>query len=151
MKRIYPLMLVLFAALWVLGIYWSGAQLRVFLSVASLVVVVCTALVLSLCSFSPAEIGAAFSLGFHRSPADSVELRKAILFFKMLSVYLLLAGVMGFLVGIIVLLWALDESVVLATGLASSLITLLYSVFLVAGVAFPFRTGLTRRLHELES
>lgn len=146
MKRIYPLMFVLFLALAASGVLFAGARATLFLNLPSLLIVVLLSLVLSLCSFSPAEIGHAFALAFRRTAVDQRELRTAILYFRSLQWYLIASGLIGFFVGLITILAGLGTAATLGSGLAISLLTVLYSLLLAAVVAVPFRTGLERKV-----
>lgn len=146
MKRIYPVMVILFFALIALAVLFAGAQASLLWSVPALLMVVLLSFVLSLCSFSPAEIGRAFALAFRRSEADQDEVRLAILYFRSLQWYLFAAGFIGLLVGVITILGNLHSATSAGTGAAISLLTLFYALALAAIVAVPFRTGLERKL-----
>lgn len=146
MKRIYPVMFVLFLALVATGVLFAGARATLFLNLPSLLIVVLLSLVLSLCTFSPVEIGRAFALAFRRTEVDQSELRAAILYFRSLQWYLIVSGLIGFFIGLIAILAGLGTAKTVGAGLAIALLTVFYSLLLAAVVAVPFRTGLERRL-----
>ena len=138
-------MFSVFLAAAVTGVLFAGAPARVFLNLPSFLVVVVIALALSLCSFSPAEIARYFAISFRQEGVSAQEIHGGVVFFRALQWYLIVAGLIGFLIGLITILAGLQSASSIGSGTALSLLTLLYSLILAAGVAVPFRTGLERR------
>jgi flagellar motor component MotA len=150
MTKFYPIAFILFLAICAAAVVMSGGQLAFIVSIPSLLLVVVTAIVLSLGNFSVGEIGRCFRLAFRRSPAQRDELHNALAFFDALMRYLLVSGFVGTLIGSIAILGNLGDHTALGRGTALALTTVLYALILWVGIVVPFRTGVRRKLAELE-
>jgi flagellar motor component MotA len=150
MTRFYPIAFVLFLAICAAAVVMSGGRVAFIISIPSLLVVVVTAVVLSLGNFSVGEIGRCFRVAFRRSPAQRAELHNALAFFDALVRYLLVSGFIGTLIGSMAMLGNLTDQSALGRGTALALTTILYALILWVGVVVPFRTGVRRKLTELE-
>ncbi len=148
MKKIYPLMLLLFLAVGSLGVIFAGASASLFLNLPSLIIVLVIAVSLSLCTFGPSEIVHYFAIAFRVDDNDQSGLRDGIVFFRALQWYLIAGGLIGFLIGLITLLAGLQSSTSVGSGTAIALLTVLYGLVLAAGVAVPFRAALERKLRS---
>lgn len=146
MKRIYPLMFLVFLAVGTLGVVFAGAPASLFLNLPSLVIVLVIAVALSLCTFGPAEILRYFAIAFSGDGNDQRELREGVVFFRALQWYLIAGGLIGFMIGLITLLAGLQNATSVGSGTAIALLTLLYGLVLAAGVAVPFRSALERKV-----
>lgn len=146
MKRIYPLMFLVFLAVGSLGVVFAGASASLFLNLPSLVIVLVIAATLSLSTFGPSEIVRYFAIAFRNEGNDQGELREGVVFFRALQWYLIAGGLIGFLIGLITLLAGLQSSTSIGNGTAIALLTVLYGLVLAAGVAVPFRSALERKL-----
>jgi len=141
----------------------AGGRLAYFASVPSLLVVVVSALVMSLANFRPGEIRRAFALAFRSSggrsaggaevagtaAAERGELEKALAFFDALLRYLLIAGLVGTMIGTITMLGNLGNVERIGRGTALALTTILYALLLWVILVVPGRTGIRQRLAEL--
>ncbi len=148
MKKTYILNLALFIAVLIFAMIMSGC-IKCFFDIPSLLLIVLSTLFMLTASFSPAEIGKYFKLGFKQDAADRAELEKGIIFFKAMQKYLFIAGCIGFFIGLITMLALLDDPERIGAGMALALITFLYGLFFNMAVAIPFRTGLEKKLKEI--
>mgnify|MGYP006265935887 CR=1 FL=1 len=154
MTKFYPVAVILFLLICVAAIVMAGGRLAYFLSIPSLLVVVVSALVMSLANFRLGEIGRAFALAFRssgsRAAADRGELEKALAFFDALLRYLLIAGLVGTMIGTITMLGNLGNVERIGRGSALALTTIFYALLLWVLVVVPGRTGIRQKLAELE-
>jgi flagellar motor component MotA len=104
---------------------------------------------LLLANFTLSEIRNSFIIGFKQGDSDYVELKNGLLFFTALQHYFILSGLLGVFIGIIAVLANLTVPEVTGSGLALSLITVLYSIVFSMGIAMPFKTGLQKRLNVI--
>ena len=104
-----------------------------------------------LANYSLGDIGKYFSIGFGTEASSPADLKNGILFFKSFQKYLLISGGIGFFMGLIAMLATLDDPDRIGLGIALSLVTVLYAFFFSIIIAVPFRTGLEKKLNELES
>lgn len=147
MNKSYPIWLVIFLALCVAAIVLAGGSLAWFASLPSLLVVLGITVVLSLSSFSMKEIGAAFSRAFAPGQASAEERAAGTAFFEALGRYLVPAGILGTLIGIMTMLAATAETALLGRGMALALTTILYSLVLYLAVVVPFRSAYRKSMN----
>ena len=150
MKKIYILMFLLFMGLWALAILFSGVRVAFYFNMPCIIIVVGGACILSLCTYSPAEIIRSFSIAFAGEKGDRISLKNGILFFKALQSYFILSGIIGFFIGTIAIMSAVEDKSIVGRGFAIALLTILYSLVLMAVVTIPFKIGLQKRLNELD-
>jgi flagellar motor component MotA len=150
MTRFYPFAFLLFLAICVATIVTAGGSVLWFASVPSFLVVLVTSIVLSLGNFSLREIGQCFGIGYHRIPPSRDALNRALAFFDALVRYLIVSGFIGTLIGTMTMLGNLQSTEHIGRGTALALTTVLYALILWIGVVVPFRTGVRRKLAELE-
>ena len=151
MKKTYFLVIIVFAA-FVFMAEWISVgigSVDIYLDIVSILLLFMCPLVLLLANYSMGEIRKNFIIGFKHENVDPVDLKNGVLFFTSLQHYFILSGLLGVFIGIIAVLANLAEPEVTGSGLALSLITVLYSIILSMGVAMPFKTGLQKRLNEI--
>ncbi len=107
-------------------------------------------LVPSLRNFTPSEIFRYYRIGFSPKQAHKADLENGILYFTAFQRYLFTSGVIGTFLGLIIVLATVTESAAMTRGLSVCLMTILYALVLNVGLAIPFKTGLQKRLRELE-
>jgi flagellar motor component MotA len=129
----------------------SGGSVLHMLNWPSFVMVLVTALILALGNFRVAEMGGYFSMGMRRDRVSRREALDALAFFDALGRYVITSGILGTLIGAIVMLANLGDVTRLGSGAALALITILYALIILIGVVVPFRTGVRRKLAELET
>ena len=150
MKKTYVLSLILFLAIMGLAMILTGC-VACFFDIGSLVMVLISAIIMILANYSIADIGKYFALGYRKEAVMPSELKDGILFFKSFQKYLAIAGGIGFFMGLIAMLATLDDPEKIGRGLALALITVLYAMFFSMIITVPFRTGLERKLNELDA
>ena len=151
MKKTYFLGLVLFSLLIFITLWLSVgiSAVNIYVDFLSLILILLCSIFLLLANYSLGEIRMYFSLGFRKADADKTDITNGILFFTSLQKYLILSGLMGTFIGIIAVLANLNNPEVTGSGLALSLMTVLYAIILSMGIVVPFRTGLQKRLNEI--
>jgi len=147
MKRFYPLSVIVFLGIVVVGIVLAGAVLGVFVSLASLIIVVGLPAALVFATHSPGEIGRAFAAPYRSDNAP--ELKASVVFFAGLQRYLLWSGFLATMIGAITLLAALGDATQIGRGAALALLTVFYSIILNLLLALPFRHAAEKRLARL--
>ena len=122
-----------------------GSNLPIFIDPASLIIVViCTLGMLLLGGHSiPTMFGAVFS-----GEATIDELRKAARAWKMVRWYLLAAGFMGTLLGWAIMLKLIDDLAAIGPGVAISILTVFYAIFLAFFISLPLQSRLEERIGE---
>ena len=151
MKKSYFSAIIVFAVLLFLAEWISVGigSVDIYLDMMSILLILMCPLVLLLANFSLSEIRKYFIIGFDKATKDPVDLKNGLLFFTALQNYFILSGLLGVFIGIIAVLANLTVPEVTGSGLALSLITVLYSIILCMGIAMPFKTGLQKRLNEI--
>lgn len=130
---------------------WLSAgksAVNIYVDLLSLILILLCPIFLLISNYSLSEIRMYFSLGFRKANSGKTDIANGILFFTSLQKYLILSGLMGTFIGIIAVLANLADPEVTGSGLA--LMTVLYAIILRMGIAVPFRTGLQKRLNEME-
>ena len=151
MRKFYHLSFLIFMFLLFLTAWFSmGIRgVDIYFDILSIMLVLMCSLVLILANYNLGEIRKYFVIGFKQGNLDSVDLKNGILFFTALQNYFILSGLLGVFIGIIAVLANLTVPEVTGSGLALSLITVLYSIILSMGIAIPFKTGLQKKLNEI--
>ncbi len=152
MKKSYVSVVLIFGGFLFLT-FWVGVGLDtigVYLDIPSAILILFFAFVPLLATYSFGEIRNCFVIGFRKSGVDKVDIKNAILFFSSLQKYLILSGLLGTFVGVIALLSFLGSPGEVGKGMAVALLISFYAVILSIVIAVPFKTGLQKRLNELE-
>lgn len=149
MNKTYPIWALLFLAFCASGIVMAGGSLLWFMNVPSLVVVVGISFVLLLSNYSLPAMGRCFAVAYGDAPRERRDLEDGLAFFEAMQVYLLVAGVVGFLLGLITMLTSLTDAERIGSGTALALMTVLYGLILYIGLVVPFKTGVKRKLAKL--
>lgn len=152
MKKSYFLGLILFVIVIIITLWFSHLGFNgilIYIDFVSFFIVLLCPLFLLLANFSLSEIRNSFIIGFEQGDSDSVELKNGLLFFTTLQNYFILSGLLGVFIGTIAILANLTVPEATGSGLALSLITVLYSIIFSMGIAMPFKTGMQKRLNEI--
>ncbi len=152
MKKSYFLGLILFVFVLIITLWFSSLSfngISIYVDFVSLFIVLLCPVFLLLANFTLSEIRNCFIIGFKQGNMDPVDLNNGLLFFTALQNYFILSGLLGVFIGIIAVLAYLGNPDEIGGGLALSLITVLYSIILSMGIAMPFKTGLKKRLNEV--
>ena len=136
--------LILSILIIVLGIY-NGGTLGSFIDIPSLIVVIFIPIGCLL--LAGASIGAMFKAVFSAN-ATAEELKAAARGWGQARRYVVAAGWIGFLVGVIIMGNHLDNPKALPEGLATALITVFYATVLAYAVFLPLQSRLEDRIQE---
>ena len=150
MKKTYWLMIILFCGMIIGAIITSGAKIPHFVNIPSVVMVLGTTLILSLCNFSFAEIARFFRIARGKEEGSLEDVRNGVAYFEALRRYSVLSGIIGTFVGAISMLANLTDPSKIGFGAALSLITFLYGINLMVLVAIPFKLAMEKKLHQLQ-
>jgi flagellar motor component MotA len=151
MKKTYWLMIILFCGMVIGAMITSGAKIAYVLDLPSLIMVLGTTLILSLCNFSFAEIIRFFRIARGKKDGSLEDVRNGIAYFAALSRYSVLSGIIGTFVGAISMLANLTDPGMIGFGAALSLLTFLYGIIMMVLVAIPLKLAMEKKLHSLEA
>lgn len=149
MRKSYYLAVLLTMAVLVWATVLAGAGVSSFLDIPSLIMVLLPALLMSLATYGPAEMGSYFAAAYKNEGADTVTLEKGILFFRTLQSYFKISAVIAFIMGLILTLSTLEDVSQLGSYIAVSVISVLYAFVLALLVTQPFRIALEKKRIEL--
>lgn len=151
MTRFYPFAVLVTIAVFIVAILTTGGAFVHFASIPSLILVLVPALAMSLANYSLAGLGRCFAVGFRGGATGRRELLEARAYFTALGKYLIVSGLVGFLLGAVIMLSNLggDPSVI-GAGTAVALLTVLYAIVFYILIPVPFVTGIQRKLAQLE-
>ncbi len=151
MNRSYFAVLVLALGA-VFGVFvFTAVDIRAFIDLPSLAVVMLFPLLMSFGSHSPREIGRSYAVAFGASGATRAEIEGAVAYFDGLNRYLVCGGALGVSVGLVAILGfaGLGSNVeAVGKGLAVCLLSAVYAIVLIAVVAVPFRAAVRKRLAQ---
>ena len=150
MRYLYFISIILVFICILVAIISARSQILYFVHHISAILVLLPSAFLVLASYSFGEIGQAFTSAFKKRDSTPTELKNGLLFFKSLQTYLILSAVIATLIGFMSMLVDLKDKNLLASGIAVSLLSILYSLVLMMIITVPFRTGITKKLNELE-
>ena len=143
-----------FTVLGVLGIIliaclFTGVSFLIFLNIFSFGIITLIPIILSLSSYSPAEIAESFVIVFSKKEKTKKQYEKALVFFKALNKYLICAAVIGIHIAFIAMLATIEDKSMIGFGLSVSLTNILYAGSLILLIVIPFTTALKKKLAEL--
>ena len=128
----------------VLGIY-NGGTLRSFIDLPSIFFVI--VITIGCLLLAGVRMGAMFKAVFSAN-ATAEELKAAVRGWGQARRYVVAAGWIGVLVGVIIMLKNLDNPKALGPGLAMALITVFYATVLAYAVFLPLQSRLEDRIQE---
>lgn len=135
---------ILFIILVGLGIA-NGGNFSSFIDIPSVLITLGGGLLLSLINFPIGDLFGAIGKGFGTSDLEAVDGLKAQRTLKALGYYLLGAGVLGTIIGLINMGQALNDPSAAWPGVATALITTCYGVVLVIAIIIPLRWSVINR------
>jgi len=142
-KGLYALYLVLFFAVFFSTLRLAGVPVMFYLDIASLLLILLFLLLITICPW-----GFRKTLGFYRAVFDrdaSPEHRKeGAAYFRSITTFTMLAGLLGFITGMIAMLGNLNDTSKMGPYLAVAMITVLYAAILCMTVFLPFRMSLEK-------
>lgn len=151
MKRFYFFSVILFWVFLITIMILVSKNINMYYSGISLAITLLPALILSLGSNSLKEVLNHFTIGFKdESAAGKAELEKALNYFTSLFTYFICSGILGILIGVVSVLSNVSDPQKIGSGLAISLLTLLYSTIITLFVAVPFQNGIKNRLADVQ-
>ena len=142
----YIVSIILFLAVLTFTVWMSRSDIRWFLDIPSLALILLWAFVLGLARFSVADMGRAFRAAWSGAPVSRMERERATVYFRFLGRSLLCGGAAGTLIGVISLFGSLDDPAQTGMWLSVSLITTLYALILAAVVVWPALASLEQGL-----
>jgi len=149
MKKSFIIIFLMAIGLIVLASYLGGS-VYLFLNLPSIILSVFLAFLLCLCTFNPSEIKEYFSIALRNDTSDIKKIKDGIHFFSLYQSNLITSGVMGFFLGVILLLANLSDPEALGPGGAVALLVVFYSLVFILIITTPFKSGLKRMLEEVE-
>lgn len=149
MRYLYFLLTVLVFICICGAIFFTGSNILLFLHYLSALLVLLPSAFLALSSYSFNEIGRAFRSAFANNQTTPVDLQNALLFFTSLCSYVLLSAGIATLIGFIAILGHIGDKSMIGTGVAMSLLSILYALVLLLVIILPFKTGIKKKLIEL--
>ena len=133
----------------VLGLYAImaavGSNLGLLIDPPSFVIVVLGSFFLTLSTHRWSKIARAFHCAFASEPVAADEAHDARLVFRSMQNYAIGLGVLGFLIGLIIMLTHMDDPSAIGPGMAIALVTIVYAVALVALVITPLQIRVLKR------
>jgi flagellar motor component MotA len=147
MKKMYMLYLLVAVALCVSGILIAGGSLLWFCDAPSLIFTPVIAIILLLGHFSPGEMIEAFKCAGKSEKSES-ELKKSLLFFETFQRLNILSGILGFMLGLIMILISqeLSNEKVIGPYFAVAFLTMLYSLVIMLLITVPFQSAIKKKL-----
>ena len=146
----YIVTFILFLAVLTFTLWMSRSDVRWFLDIPSLALILLWAFILGLSRFSAADMGRAFRAAWSGAPVSRKERERAVVYFRFLGRSLLCGGAAGTLIGIISMFSSLDDPARTGMWLSVALITTLYAMILAGGVVWPALASLEQALTESE-
>ncbi|MBN2532250.1 MAG: hypothetical protein JXB88_05130 [Spirochaetales bacterium] len=142
-----------FTVIGVLGIllgacFTTGVSILIFLNLLSFGIITLIPVILSLSSYSPAEIAENFVIAFSRKEKTKNQYEKALIFFRALQKYSIGAAVIGILIAFIAMLVKIEDKSMIGYGLSVSFTNVLYAATLILLIVVPFTTALKKKLAE---
>ncbi len=153
MNRLYPLFILLTLGVWVLGILFARGSLLIFISPPALMIVVTPPIAMALACFTPVEILKSFKLAFNNERLPITDYKNARLLFNSLERYFIASGVVGFLLGLVLMLISSEFTTDVerfGRGMATSLLSILYAALFCIIITIPFRNSLQKKINTME-
>lgn len=118
--------ILVWIALMVLGMGSFGLA---FLDLASALIVIFPSVIVAITATSFATARKSFAIVFSRAkPANGSEARGALVFFRFLGNGALLAGALGTIIGVVIMLQNLDDLSTIGPPLAMAILTIFYGL-----------------------
>jgi flagellar motor component MotA len=149
MNRFYVPALVLVVAVIVVSIMLAAGRLVYFVDYPSFIIAFIPAILLSLATFTPADIARSFRACMGKTAAPEKDLKAAVVFFRAAQRYLFFSAGIGALIGVISMLSQIQDMKAIGMGFAILLTCVFYAIVLTLTVALPFRAAAERKLAEL--
>lgn len=154
-KEVFMYRSYIFTVIGALGImlaacFFTGLSVKYFLNLITFGIIILIPVILSLSSYSPAEIKESFSIAFQKKENTKSRYEKALNYFKALNKYLAGAAVIGILIAFVAVLTNYEDKKNFGLGLSVSLLIILYAAVLIILIVVPFTTALRKKLAESE-
>jgi flagellar motor component MotA len=133
----YLVSLALFVAGITFGALINGATLSAFVDVPSLAITVVFPFLAVSTVFGFKNMGKAFSTPLQKEPEQD-SLKQALSFFRMYGDATWIAGLAGFIIGLISMLANLDDRNMIGPAMALAMVSLLYSGIIHLVIIIPF-------------
>ncbi len=150
MKKSYFIYIpIVLAILFIIVPMVMRCSLLLFIDIGSFIITIILSILLSLCTFRTSEIISYFITVLKKDTPSLIKIKNGIHFFKALQSYLIFSALVGFIIGMIIVLAGFDDPKKLGPGIALSLLTILYSSSFILIIITPFKAGLIKMLNEI--
>ena len=147
MRKSYLIWFILFIGICIMAVVTSGADLRWYVDIPSLVMVLGSGMVLSLGPYKFREIVSFFRVAFGEAPPNKQLLKNATVFIESLGRYMIICGLIGTMIGAVAILTGLDDPSVVAGNVSLAIITVLYGLIFYISIVLPFRSALKKKMY----
>jgi len=127
----------------------SGTKLRVYVNIPSLFMVLGLSTIIMLFSWDLKSVASSFKAVFAQKSGVK-ELKVGIEFFSTLTKYFFLSAAIGTGTGLIAILTNLSDVERIGAVVALAMLSTYYSLILTLFITLPFRSGLRKKLIEME-
>jgi hypothetical protein len=149
MKRSYFIMVPAAIAIICWVILEGGGRLGLFMDYLGMLLMIPVPLFMAMATYSPAEIVDCFAVAFRKEGADPAMIEKGIHFFSILQKYLIVAALLTFMIGFILIMATLEDLSRIGPYAAVAVVCIYYALALMLLVTIPFKAGLERKKIEM--
>ncbi len=146
MKKLFFVPLALGISLLFCAILIGGFPLSLYMDFVSLGINILIPACLLLINFSIKEMWSFLVVSMEKRDSDVETLKKALVFFKTVEKYQVLVGLVGTIYGLIGMLSDFGNLNSMGKGLATSLITVFYSIFIIVFFITPIKCAIEKKL-----